>query len=328
MQVITDIIVYLRRHGLLSPDELRYLERHGFAEPDDVEDLDALLADAPTVEAAEPDPLDALVDRAERKLKARPRRGQRARPAPATLGADEIAAAIVAAWPRWEAHLKGLLAFARLLGPVGDLQTALRVLRHASAESLEASVAALLRGGKPPLKDLWAALAFDGYWEGVVPPTARGPAVRSYRAILAGTALEGLGRYGRELRLAGFAHLYLLVQGQRATYAAIGRVLASAPALFDRRLFTYRGYDETCYWSLVYAFSALLPEIVPRPAFELHHPREPDPEGDADRAAWAGAMLMAGPAVTPLLARREDPFDFCRVLYCPASWDEGRYRPA
>jgi len=328
MQVITDIIQYLRRNGLLSPDELRYLERHGFAEPEEGEDAGELLRDVDLGGTSEPRSAERLVEHAERRLRAKTRRGPRTRPAPPAIGAEEVAVSIVARWPEWEAEMPGLLDFTRLVEPVGDLRTALRVLRHAPSEALDAAVAALLSGGKPRLKDLWRALAFDGYWEGVVPSTARGPAVRSYRAILTGTALEGLGRYGRELRLAGFAHLYLLVQAQRAVFGAFGRMLARKPALFDRRLFTYRRFDEVCYWSLVYAFAALLPSMTPRPSFEVHFPREPGPEGKAERAAWAGAMLMAGHAAAPLLVLRDDPIEFGGLLYCPASWDEGRYRPA
>jgi len=110
--------------------------------------------------------------------------------------------------------------------------------------------------------------------------------------------------------------------------AAIGRMLAREPALFDRRLFTYRSYDPVCYWSLVYAFSALLPGSAAASAIDLHSPREAEPGGAAECAAWAAAVAMVGPAVTPLLARRDDILEFWGMLYCPSSWDEGRYRPA
>jgi hypothetical protein len=324
MQVITDIIRYLSQRGLLSPEELRYLAQRGFAE-EETDDDGPTLPHLPAEDEAHSDPLDHLVEQAERKLQPHRRAIRRGKPPAPTIESAEVAAAILAQWPSWEAKLGGLLGFACLLEPVADLRTAIRVLRHASTEALDAAVASLLRGGKPSLKELWIALTFANYGHGVVAARERGPAVLSYRAIAAGTTLADLGRFARDLRYAGYAHLYLLTQGQRAVLRAFGRMLAKDAVLFDRRLFTYRGYDAICYWSLVYAFSALLPEMATRPPIDLHPPRELLPEPRVERAAWANATRMAGPAVTRLLARYDSLLE---LLYCPAAWDAGRYRPA
>ena len=335
MQVIGEIIRYLDDRGLLGPDDIRYLRRHGFvagAEENDVADLAS--DDELRILGVEPaaDRTEELAEQFDRRLGAR-RAGRGRRPAGKDLPAAGISARILARWPEWQPDLAALRAFANLLAPAADLDAALRVLRHAAPDALEGAVMRVLGGDGPRLDELWKALAFDGYRDGILDPDARGPAVRAYRAVLAAAEHRELGRYAYAMRQTGFARLHRLVLTQRAVLGAVGRLVPAKPALFDRPLFAHR-CDEVCYWSLTFAVSARLAARPGPPGFRMHDPRRPWPRSEAGvRRAWACAAAMDSHAATAFRAGTMSEGDsvdnldlallFGGRFGCPVAWDIG-----
>jgi hypothetical protein len=318
MKVISDIIDYLWVRGVLVAGDMDYLRDRGF--------LPALAAEEPLrpeheelVASDGADPIESLAAEFDRRMPVR-RSGRRRPRSRGGTNAEAISANILRHWPAWEPELAPLCDLAGLIEPVTGLDLALRIVRRASLKQLDAAIVRLLDAPDPALGELWGALAFDGYREGIVPEVAGGQAVRAYRAVLANAGHAEIRLYGRELRLEGYARSHALVQAQRLLLAAFDRCLAARPDLFDRPLFAGRKYDECCYWSLAFALSA---QTSSAPV-ETHAPRRPPPEGEAERRAWACAAAMNGRNATRLLAQmaaREDR------IHCPKAWDVGYHRP-
>jgi hypothetical protein len=331
MQVITDIIEYLDARGLLSPSDMAYLRRHGFMPvPDEAER--ALLGegaieaigDAPSAIENLADEIEAEVER--RTLRRRASGKGRGQPRKEPTAAA-MSARILAMWPHWQNELAALDAFASLLAPAPDLHASLHAIRNASPADLDLAVASLLRAGKPPLAQVWTALAFDGYRTGLCPSGARGGAVRAYEAVISAARHKELGRYAHALRQEGLARLFALVQAQHAMLRAFGRCLNAQPQLFDRRLFSRR-YDAVCYCSLTLAVSAMVAVGRPTP-FRVHNPQRPWPDLAIQRKAWGCAAAMDSHPVAVLIsnlfgtgaASELFPPLAWRMLYCAVAWD-------
>jgi hypothetical protein len=328
MRIITDIIEYLDDRGLLSASDIVYLRQHGFiASPEELQHISgaevAIDHRQAAIESLE-DEIEAEVERrASRRRSSGKGRGEPRK----ELTAAALSASILAVWQQWEKEVAAIESFARLLAPASDLNAGLHAIRNAKPAALDVAVASLVRSGRPPLAQLWSALAFDGYRTGLLPAGARGPAVRAYEAVISAARHKELGRYAHVLRQDGLARLFALVQAQHAVLQAFGRCLKSEPQLFDRRLFSRR-YDAVCYCSLTLAVSGMI--AVGRPApFRVHNPQRPWPDLAIQRKAWGCAAVMDSYAVAILIsylfgsARASELFPplAWRMLNCAVAWD-------
>jgi hypothetical protein len=336
MQVVHDIISYLSGRGLLSSDDIRYLCQHGFLASDDQWSFDERTLYDGGAEAtgdAEPDDFPGQFDRPRR---VRRKQGGR-KPPRDEVGPRAISDAILVAWDRWWPELVSLQSFAALTGPAQDSDVALQSVRQAEPEALDGAVARILEDGNPPLGDLWRALSFDRYLDGVVPADARGSATKAYKEIIRGIPHNELGRYAHALRHEGFARLMALVQAQRSILAAFGRCLAMHPQLFDRRLFGYR-FNEICYWSLALAVSSLWETMEASPPFRVACPSRQLLDRVDDKAI-ACAAAMNSQAFTRFVARHLSAFEagdgakipllnliLDQAIFCPVVWDDGYVR--
>ena len=328
MQIITDIIEYLDERGLLSAADMAYLRQHGFIPtPEEPEHPDRAASKIDHRQAAIENLEDEIEAEVERQALRRRSSGKGRAPARKELTAAAVSASILAVWQQWQNAIAALERFAALLAPASNLDAALHAIRNAKPAELDLAVASLLRCGKPPLAQLWTALAFDGYRTGLLPPGARGPAVRAYEAVISAARHKELGRHAHVLRQEGLGRLFALVQAQQAVLRAFGRCLNGEPQLFDRRLFSRR-YDAVCYCSLTLAVSAMI--AVGRPApFRVHNPQRPWPDVAIQRKAWGCAAAMDSHAVAVLIshlfgtARASELFPplAWRMLYCAKSWD-------
>ena len=314
MKVITDIIDYLWVRGALVASDMDYLRGRGFLPALPAEEH-AQSGEHDLVSADAADPIESLAAEFDRRMSVR-RPGRRRPRSRTATSAETISATILRHWPLWEPELAPLRDLAALIEPTPGVALALRIVRNASLRQLDGAVERFLDGRDPTLGELWGALSFDEYREGIVPDAAGGQAVRAYRAILASAGHAEFRAYGRELRLEGYAQLHALVQAQRVLLAAFDRCLASRPELFDRPLFAGRKYHECCYWSLAYAVSALRDPLP----LELHVPRRPPPEFATERRAWACAAAMNGRNVAELLVQIATDDD---RIHCPKAWDVG-----
>jgi hypothetical protein len=358
MQVVHDIISYLRERGLLSSDDIQYLRQNGFLASDGQWDLDEhALYDADSEETGDAEP-DDFPDQFDRPRRVRRKQGGR-KPPRDEVGARTISEAILVAWDRWWPELVSLQSFAALVGPAQDCDVVLQSVRQAKPEALDGAVARILEHGNPPLGDLWRALSFDQYLDGIVPAGARGSATQAYCGITQGIRHNELGRYAYALRYEGFARLMALVQAQRAVLAAFGRCLAMHPQLFDRRLFGYR-CNEICYWSLALAVSSLWGTMQASPPFRMARPSRQlaDCEWSADafgrcarcsanlfsrrctlqvdNKAFACAAAMNSGAFTRFVTMHQSAYKadagvrsflfkliLDRAILCPVAWDDG-----
>jgi hypothetical protein len=328
MQIITDIIEYLDERGLLSASDIAYLRQQGFIptpeEPEHISGAQGAIDHRQAAIESVEDEFEAEVER--RTLRRRSSGKGRAKPRK-ELTAAAMSAGILAVWQQWQNEMAALASFASLLAPASDLDAALHGIRNAKPAELDLAVASLLRSGKPPLAQLWTALAFDGYRTGLLPAGARGPAVRAYGAVISAARHKELGRYAHVLRQPGLARLFALVQAQHALLRAFGRCLNDQPQLFDRRLFSRR-YDAVCYCSLTLAVSAMIAVGRPVP-FRVHNPQRPWPDLAIQHKAWGCAAAMDSHAVAVLIsylfgtARASELFPplAWRMLYCAAAWD-------
>jgi hypothetical protein len=328
MQIIADIIEYLDARGLLAASDMAYLRQHGFLPAaEEPEHARAGEGAADHRHAAIETLEDAIEAEVERRSSRRRSSGKGRGPPRKDLTAAAMSADILAIWQQWQYDLAPLQSFASLLAPGCDPDGALHALRNAKPADLDQAVASLLRSGKPPLAQVWNALAFDGYRTGLVPAGARGPAVRAYEAVISAARHKELGRYAHALRQPGLARLFALVQAQYAVLRAFGRCLNAQPQLFDRRLFSRR-YDAVCYCSLTLAVSGMI--AVGRPApFRVHNPQRPWPDLAIQRRAWGCAAAMDSHPIAVLISNlfgTNGPSELFpplawRMLYCAVAWD-------
>lgn len=321
MKVVREIIWYLNGRGVLGPHELRHLRTRGYIDFAEELELAGGIA-GPDASDGQPDVEDALGTRL------KPRRTARRAPPVLQPLAEAISARVLSSWPQWEASLTRLLPLASRLEPVRSVAEALIVIRRRSEHEIDALVAATVRGGTPSLPELWPALAFEGYRDGIVIASERGAAVVAYREILRGAGAPELGSYAACLKQPGYAQLLALVQTQRIVLASIGRVLTSDPASFDRAMFA-RHYDPICYWALTFVFSGALLEPVDLPV-ATHYPARPFPFQTLQdcTAAWSCASAIASRHATRLFVELNGPFPAAgEPLRCPRAWDRGYYSP-
>ena len=323
MKAVREIIWYLNGRGLLASDDLRYLRARGFIDFEEEADLARRQRRRRAPEAVpepeyEPHEIEyALTPRVRHR---RTFRRTRARMHPQ---AGAISMRLLRMLPAWEPELTSLVRYAAGAAHVRTLADGLAVIKGLPPASLDALTAAAIRRERPSLPELWRALAFEGYRaDAIAGPDGRGPAAVALREILRGRCQGEMGCYSAALKYAGFAHLYALVQSQRAVLASIGRLMASDPFLFDRPLFD-RHYEPGCYWALTIIASAL---VLYRPDWPVrtHDPARsfPDSEGLRD-AVRAAAMLDVRLLARVLAEDVELP-----ELRCPLSWDRGRFAPA
>lgn len=321
MKVVREIIWYLNGRGVLGPHELRHLRTRGYI--DHAEEME--LAGDTTV----PDPGEIQADIEDALgTRLKPRRKARRTPPVVQPLAEAISARVLSSWPQWEESLSRLQPLASRLERVHTLTDALTVIRRAPGREIDALVAATLRGGSPSLPELWPALAFEGYRDGLVLRDERGAAAVAYRAILCGAGASELGSYAACLKQPGFAQLLALVRTQRSLLASIGRVLSNDPASFDRALFA-RHYDPACYWALTFVVSGALLESVELP-LATHFPARPFPFQTVPEctAAWTCASAIASRHATRLFVELSAPFPASgEPLRCPRAWDRGYFAP-
>lgn len=312
MQVIVELIDYLRRRGLLSNQELRLLQARGF-----VDHVECSLHDDESID--EIDPAEELAETLpEHHPRGRRGGGDRGTASSGAPTAVELSDSILERWNECSGILAPLEEVARMYWPVADLSDALRSLAEADKATLEDIVTELLGAGPTPLAAIWHALGFDGYAEWQPPERRKGMSYRAVSAIIAGATFRDLGRYGSVMRLAGFARLYRLVRAQRELLGAFGRVLAGRPGLYERVLNGWR-VDSLCYWSLAIAITARanLADVAAL-GMRLHVPSRPDPDAETLRRAWACAAAMDARSVARLLSdRRKADIE----IVCPVAWD-------
>jgi hypothetical protein len=177
------------------------------------------------------------------------------------------------------------------------------------------------------LARLWEALDPEPLHALVEREDRRGPAAQAFRVLLALRDADRLGRYGWILKPHEIQSVSNLLHAHRELLGSLRRLYDADGAAIHAAL--EHGSRPVPFWALVLLFNARrarregnLPDL--RHEFgPLSPPRE-----SVWRQAWANAIPMDPPALTPFLVScfgeedRDDlPAGHCgRALFCPVTW--------
>jgi len=244
---------------------------------------------------------------------ARPKRASRTK-APA-ISPEGLAEKLEALAAGWDAPLAGLAEIAQA-GSWHDAAVALR-----NAVGLDAAVAGLLRRIEA-WPAVWDAVGLEEYRAAV--DGFHGPAANAFRAVLAVTGTDSMSKHAWLLKFGPVRDVFNLRLAQRAVVAALGRLMATHPALVaacHRRAFHPLGYAagvavHTARTRRAGGIEGRTPYRLPagRPldalAWACAHLMTPE-------AAWLLANLDSLPPARPVPEGEEDPL---AVFACPADW--------
>lgn len=294
MKVIRQIADYLLRSGALSEKQYEALVWKGF-----------IAAPASAAEQAGPPPPEPR-RRAERAAPLEPDEAaevefdlewpRRRHPGGRkhhgrVVKAPELRARLTLRLSAWRPVLDPLAKLGRRLAGCGSWPEAVQLIRRAEEGRLVQAVCESLRRRQPSLHELWTALTLEDY-RGVIEPGDGGPAIRAFKAIVAGVPLKDLGRHTWLLKTAEVKEVYDLLHAQRTLLAAFYGVLRSQPDLLGRGL--RQDFHHLAYWTMILLYSAGRRRNggYPEPTRAERAPNCFHNEDTVPREAWRYAVLL------------------------------------
>jgi hypothetical protein len=235
MKVVNELVRYFSFSGALSAKDWEALVKSGWHTPD----WDHLNSDGTVLFGGDYDydyepewqrafgecdsAEEALGDR--QLLRQKKASVKRPRVAPAAARATVLEAWLAARWPAWEPQLAPLRRLSAANNPAS-----------LSIEAAALQIRTAVDGRQFAWRDLWAALALNGFRDWFCEPSAHGPATRAFRAMLESENLSALTKYRWILRHPTIATACESARAQRRLLLAGNHLLEHAPDWIARQV--------------------------------------------------------------------------------------------
>ena len=248
---------------------------------------------------------------------------------PTAARATVLEAWLKTRWPAWQDQLAPLRRI-----------TAGTIVGRLAVQEAVAQLRGAVDGKHFEWRDLWHALALNGFRDWFNEPGAHGPATKAFRAMLDGSNPPTLTKYRWILRYPTIAAACETVQAQRTLLVASNHLLEHEPDWIARRV--RRSKDRLSLFVLTIADAARrfesvtpvevagesssMPDVVP--------PMLPLPPGGQRLSALLAATLMNPRRMLPFLQHRPPtwlPGSLVKAetysalgLRCPLAWNPKR----